>query len=274
MGVLDRVDPRWVALLLVPVLLAAGAAQPEATVPRPGAASVREAPDVLLAAPRGVAPAAVSVTGVHAPAPAARQQVHVSRGAVRNGRPAPLSAEQRGRAALRALDYDPAALGYRVRFLPYRGGALGTTNRPSRLITVYVQPGQSELTLRTTLAHELGHALDFAHGTPARRDAYREVRGLPAGPWFPCDRCDDFTSPAGDFAEVFAVWLAGPGDFRSRLAGSPSPAQLRELAPLFRVPPPAAGRAAPAPSPTPTPTPTRGLSLLLDVGPSPTPDPR
>lgn len=283
MRVLDTSDPRWMALMLVPVLLAAGTGQPEAAVPRSGIvlAAPQHAPVVVPFRAPTAATAAPAVAEPAAPLMVqAGREARPSRAALRRNR-GPLTVEERGRAALRALAYDPASLGYRVRFLPYRGDLLGTTHRRSRLITVYVQRGQSELTLRTTIAHELGHALDFAHGDDERRDAYRQVRGLPGGRWFPCDSCDEYASPAGDFAEVFAVWLAGPGDFRSRLAGPPTPAQLRELAPLFAVPgrPAQAPRAAtPSPAPEPPQEPSDEsdsvLSALLGPPPSPSPDRR
>lgn len=270
MQLLEHVDPRGVALLLVPVLLAAGAAQSPAPAP----------PVVAVRAPAPAGPAPLQLQAAPDPGPAAaarpgqaaRETFPVARhrdvGASATSLSVSLTPAQRGRAALRALAYEPATLGYRLRFVPYRGGSLGTTNRPERLITVYVRPGQAELELRTTIAHEIGHAFDFTYGTPARRDAYRRLRGLPAGAWFPCNRCSDFASPAGDFAEVFAVWLAGPGDFRSRLAGPPTPAQLGELAPLFR--PPAAARPA-APSPAPSPTPTQDRPSKLPALPDPRP---
>lgn len=282
MRVLDRADPRWIALLIVPALLAAGGAQPTVVAPRAGAALPRPVPALLPYVAAGAEPVVTGpVTGAAPQAIAARREVHASRGASR-ARRGSLSPQERGRAALRALAYDPADLGYRVRFLPYRGNVLGTTHRLDRVITVYVQRGQSELTLRTTIAHELGHALDVVHGDRARREAYRQVRRLPAGPWFPCNRCNDFASPAGDFAEVFAVWLlAGPGDFRGRLAGPPSTAQLRELAPLFVLPGPqlpprraAAGPSASPAAPEREEEPEPRLPGLLERSPSPSPGSR
>ena len=272
-----RFDPRWVALLLMPVLVAAGAGAPE-HVARGAIAAQRVAALPYVPPPATAAPPAVvqEVTAVLRPVEA-RRQVRAER--TRLGRGGPLTAAQRGPAALDALPYDVAALGYRFRFLPYRGGGvLGTTNRRTRLITVYVTG--SEVVLRATLAHEIGHALDFEHGTPQRRDAYRRIRSLPPGPWFPCNRCSDLSSPAGDFAEVFAVWLTGPGDFRGALQRPPEPAQLRLLDGLFRIP--AAVRAAPGPAPArsaePGPRPSARpdedegpLPALLRPKPSPTP---
>ena len=56
------------------------------------------------------------------------------------------------------------------------------------------------------------------------------LRGIdPATPWFGCDRCADFDTPAGDFAETFALLLLGPKDFRGRIAPPPNRTQISEL---------------------------------------------
>ena len=244
-------------LLLAPLLIVAGALQPDPVLPGPG-----PGPQARVATPAHAAP-------VSAPTPAPPTEVAVAFGVVSQRIAAPeprrvppraardrvagtlhptrLTPEQRGRAALDSLRYDWRALGYRVVFRPYAGGSLGTANRRARLITVYVKRAQSEQSLRVTIAHELAHALDFEHGTTVRRDSYRRLRGLSGtGSWFPCSGCNDLASPAGDFAEVFALWLAGPGDFRSQLKPAPDARQLADLVPLFQLP-----RATPSPSPSP-----------------------
>lgn len=283
MRLLCRVDPRRVAVLLLPVLLVAGALQPDRELPQPQPAAPL-AP-LRTAAPEAVLPVVAWLVSVPAAvaAPASTRPIRSRSTASRTVRsrtasPArPASPEQRGQAALRGLGYDWRALGYRVVFRSYEGGLLGTANRRTRLITIYVKPGQSELSLRTSLAHELGHALDFGHGNEQRRDTYRRIRGLSTGSaWFPCDRCNDLSSPAGDFAEVFAAWLVGPGDFRSRLKGPPDARQLADLARLFRPPGPApatAQAASPAPEPTATEAPDGDRPPLLPpvLGPPPSP---
>ena len=196
-------------------------ASPAATAP-PAARTVRRAAAVT-AAP--VIVRAATPARPPAPRPAAR--------------PAPVvaaveSPAARGARVLASLGYDWQPLGYRIRFLPARDGLLGLTNPSRRLVEVYVKDSESDLVLAHTIAHELGHVVDAVHGTADRRASYLRLRGLdPGAAWFGCARCTDYATPAGDWAEVFAAWLAGPGDFRSELAGAPSNAQLQQLAPLF-----------------------------------------
>lgn len=90
------------------------------------------------------------------------------------------------------------------------------------------------------------------------------MRGLsPSSSWWPCNRCTDFSSPAGDFAEVFATWLVGPADFRGHLKGPPSARELQALTPLFRMPAAVAQRAEPAAQPSPEPSPKREQETTL-----------
>lgn len=152
----------------------------------------------------------------------------------RAARSAPTYPVRRGEAALAALDWPWQELGFSVRFAAHRGRFLGLTDASTRTITVFVKRGQGEGDLRTTIAHELGHALDAVTGTDEMRRGYRAVRGIdPDLPWYPCDRCEDLRSPAGDFAETFARWLVGPGDVRRTLAPPPDAAQLEELTYFF-----------------------------------------
>jgi hypothetical protein len=61
-----------------------------------------------------------------------------------------------------------------------------------------------------------------------------ELRGIdPSTPWFGCDRCTDFKTPAGDFAETFALLLLGPGHFSGRIAPPPTVDQVNALKPFF-----------------------------------------
>lgn len=180
---------------------------------------------------------------------------------------APLGVQERGHAVLAALDYPWQELGYTIRFLPWTGGPLlGQTTYGNQQITIFVRPEQGEASLRATVGHELGHALDALTGTAAQRSRYLQIRGIQTDrTWFPCEGCEDFGSPAGDWAEVFAVWLFGPGDFRGTLASPPDAAGLRSLAPLFAPPsarqpvPTSSAPSSARPSPEPSPSPDGGL---------------
>lgn len=172
------------------------------------------------------------------------------------------SAEERGRDALASLQYPWRDLGYSVEFREHRGGQLGSANSRTKRIVIYVKASQSKQSLRVTIAHELGHALDFEHATVARRDDYRVIREIDRrARWYPCDGCSDYASHAGDWAEVFAYWMAGQGDFRSKVAGPPDREQLKRLAPLFRIPS-AQAEPSPSTSPRPSPSPTRSPGVL------------
>lgn len=142
-----------------------------------------------------------------------------------------------GEAALGQIDYDFSDLGWTVDFLPGRPGYLGLAIGEERRIEIYVRSSHSVDDVAHTLAHELGHAVDLTYGTSYRRREYRRIRGLSIeGKWFGCDGCSDYSTPAGDFAEVFEYWLLGGGDYRSTLAGWPDSARLQELSHLFVAP--------------------------------------
>jgi hypothetical protein len=60
------------------------------------------------------------------------------------------------------------------------------------------------------------------------------LRGInPDTAWFGCDRCSDYNTPAGDFAETFALVLCGPKYFRGRIAGKPTPEQISSIVQFF-----------------------------------------
>jgi hypothetical protein len=157
--------------------------------------------------------------------------------------PPPARAQDRpqvvGEQALALIDYPWQSLGWTVEFKPGRSGYLGLAVGPERRVEIYVRDSHSVTDVAHTLAHELGHAVDLTYGIEYRRSEYRRLRGLdPDTDWFGCDACSDYATPAGDFAEVFEYWLLGGGDFRSRLAGPPTAAELEVLSTLFVAPPP------------------------------------
>jgi hypothetical protein len=234
--------------LVVPVVVSAsvvGTASATAVLARPSVPAVVAAVDVAplhggpVLHPRPV-PAPVAAAKAAPPAPPVLARRESPRRAVvpavRESRQA--YADRRGRAALAALGFPTERLGYAIVFRPSRGGLLGLADEGTRTITVYVRHGQSERSLRVTIAHEIGHVVDYLTRTDAKHRAYLQARGLRTDtPWYPCNGCSDYASPAGDFAEVFALWLAGPGDFRSRMAGPPTRSQLHDLGLRFFQPP-------------------------------------
>lgn len=141
----------------------------------------------------------------------------------------------RGAAALAMIDYPIGATGFSVVFEPARDGYLGLTVRDTRTIHVYVRDHHTPHDLARITAHELGHAVDHAFLTWEQRVEYGRMRGVEGiFYWYPCDGCRDAGSLAGDFAEVFELWLLGPGDFGSEIAPPPDPARLRDLERFFR----------------------------------------
>jgi len=125
-------------------------------------------------------------------------------------------------------------LGYDVVFLPPRPGFRAMTFPTQHRIEVYARPEDDLDLLAYDIAHELGHAFDVTHNTVATRKKWMQLRGInPTTPWFGCDRCSDYNTPAGDFAETFAFLMRGPKYFRSRIAPRPTPEQIPGLLHFF-----------------------------------------
>jgi hypothetical protein len=144
--------------------------------------------------------------------------------------------QRRGQAALDALRRPSDAAAFSLSFEPARAGVIGLATVHEGRMQVFVRPcGQlSASLLRHVVAHELGHLLDGARLTEAQRVEWMQVRGIaPGTPWYGCNGCVDFATPAGDFAEVYAQWQTGAGSNRSELAGSPSAGELQDLAARF-----------------------------------------
>jgi hypothetical protein len=180
---------------------------PAGTGPAPAAAPVRRAARPVIAA---LVDAATSCTG------AGWQQ-------------------RRGQAALGSLRH-PVPGGVTVAFQPGGGALKGMTYYDRHHVDVFVAScaRESDALLRHVVAHEMGHAWDSRHMTDALRADYLAARGIPAGtPWFGCSRCQDFATPAGDFAETYAQWQRGASDSRSRLAAPATPAELQRLGAAF-----------------------------------------
>jgi len=163
-----------------------------------------------------------------------RHRVHVRRRPARHVAPA-MSPVDLGRAAFASL-HTPLPAGWAIRFQPYQGSYQGLSSTDTRTVIIWVRRSDSRQELRITIAHELGHVLDFTTLTEADQHRFLELRGRSGfrGPWYPENGTSDYASPAGDFAEVYALWLAGPGDFRSTFAARPSSSQLAQVGQLFQ----------------------------------------
>ncbi len=120
--------------------------------------------------------------------------------------------EERGRAALRLLHFDPAEVfpGWTVSFQSRRDRLLGLTLVTERRVEIYVRSDRPIEGIAHDLAHELGHVFDVSYNSTAAREKYLALRGLGLDTqWWACDSCRDLEVGAGDFAEVFAH-LVGP----------------------------------------------------------------
>lgn len=148
----------------------------------------------------------------------------------------PGTPQSRVSEALGRISYPWQQLGYRIVFLGPQPDMWGRTSpRSLATIEIYVRPDESVDMLAHVIAHEIGHAVDLVYGNDQRRSVWLQLRGIGPRPWFTCSMCQDFATPAGDFAETFAFWQVH--DFsRSQLAPAPTPAQLDQLDALFLPP--------------------------------------
>jgi hypothetical protein len=143
---------------------------------------------------------------------------------------------RRGARALATLRDTGQRSGVSVAFKGAKPGYLGLTYPTRRHVDVFVRSCSAEsLTLlRHVMSHEMGHAYDAAHMTADLRDAYKAMRGIPAStPWFGCNLCTDFNTPAGDFAETYSQWQRGSHDSRTQIAPMPNATQLAAVATAF-----------------------------------------
>ena len=119
----------------------------------------------------------------------------------------PATTQDRISAALARVSYPWQQLGYRINFLGPQSGVSGRTSpRSMGFIDIYVRPDESVDTLAHVIAHEIGHAVDLTYGTDQRRQLWEQLRGMGPRTWFTCSMCEDFSTPAGYFAETFAYW--------------------------------------------------------------------
>ncbi len=140
----------------------------------------------------------------------------------------------RGQDALELIDYDwqTRLPGWSIVFAPGREQVLGLTYVDAKTIEIYVRDNQTADLLAHVIAHEMGHAVDVTLNDSDERQRWQEARRIGSAPWWPGEGTTDFSTGAGDFAESFAAWQVGSGNFRSKLAGVPSAEQLGLVAEL------------------------------------------
>jgi hypothetical protein len=142
--------------------------------------------------------------------------------------------ESREQAALAMIHFPWQQLNYQIVFLTQRPGLRAMTFPSHHRIEVYARPNDSASLIAYDIAHELGHAIDVTYNTAETRKNWMKMRGIaPSTPWFGCDACSDFETPAGDFAETFALLMVGPNDFRGRIAPRPTAQQISGLQAFF-----------------------------------------
>src|SRR5262245_41975134 len=136
----------------------------------------------------------------------------------------------RNNEALGLISFPWQQLQYKIVFLAPRPGLRAMIFPADRRIEVYARPSDDSRLIAYDIAHELGHAFDMTFNTATTRKQWMKMRGInPNTPWFGCNRCSDFKTPAGDFAETFALLLLGPGNFSGKIALPPTVEQLPEL---------------------------------------------
>jgi hypothetical protein len=148
----------------------------------------------------------------------------------------PFLEKDRKQAVLALIRYPWEDLGFSIVFMGSRLGYRAMTLTARRRIEVYARPGDGLIQQAYDLAHELGHAYDLKNNNEERRLKWRELRGIDSSiPWFGCDACPDYATPAGDFAETFAFLLLGPGNFHSVMAPVPTASRIPELAAFCHI---------------------------------------
>jgi hypothetical protein len=236
----DAVAPDSVAVGAVGAVVARSTGEPVVrpvvaarAAPKPASATVSRP------APAKVAPRAVKKTRVTSTATSSATASRVSAATLHatgcDGTSGWVA--RRGAYALKRLSYDYKPLGYTIAFLPGRRGITGMTYPAQKRIEVYIR-SCSKMTvayLAETIAHEIGHAVDFTRGTDAWRRQWQVARHISLSiPWYGRPYATDFATPAGDFAESFAAWQVPDGPNDSEW-GRPSKAQLALLVPLMTI---------------------------------------
>jgi hypothetical protein len=148
--------------------------------------------------------------------------------------PTPQDLTNRNDEALALVSFPWQQLKYDIVFLAPKHGVRAMIFPRAHRIEVYARPTDDSHQVAYDIAHELGHAIDITFNTAETRKQWMEARGInPKTPWFGCNGCTDFNTPAGDFAETFAFLLLGPGNFSGKIASAPTDEQVAPLKTFF-----------------------------------------
>ena len=146
----------------------------------------------------------------------------------------PQDLANRNNEALGLISFPWQQLHYNIVFLAPKPGLRAMIFPADHRIEVYARPSDDSHLVAYDIAHELGHAIDMTFNTTETRKQWMKARGInPNTRWFGCNRCSDFKTPAGDFAETFALLLLGPGNFSGKIASPPPPEQIPVLKTFF-----------------------------------------
>lgn len=105
------------------------------------------------------------------------------------------------------LDVGATLPEWTIEFKGPREGFRGLAFTERKVIEIFVRPGDTPALLASVVAHELGHAYDLTYLEDADRWLWMEARGLDS--WWVGESLSDFAAGQGDFAEAFALVVAG-----------------------------------------------------------------
>jgi len=145
-----------------------------------------------------------------------------------------LGAPSRQEAVLALIPFRWQQLKYDIVFMPPRTGVRAMIFSGDHRIEVYARPQDDNGLVAYDIAHELGHAIDLTYNNDETRKKWMQLRGIdPSTSWFGCDRCSDYATPAGDFAESFASIVFGSKQFKGRIAPAPTSDQIPAMLSFF-----------------------------------------